>query len=105
MIQAAVYKYTCMLFMQIKLLIIICRYLLRLFPSDSMQSKALVALIQYFRWDTMAILTDNTDYGKCSHYSNLKDTCYGLDKNSQNQQLLDILACNSANRPSFNKWT
>ncbi len=31
----------------------------------------------------------------------LKDACYGLGKNSQNQQLLDILACNSA-RPSFN---
>ncbi len=31
----------------------------------------------------------------------IKDTCYGLGKNSQNQQLLDILACNSANRPSF----
>ncbi len=33
----------------------------------------------------------------------LKDTCYPLGKNSQNQQLLDILACNSANRPPFNK--
>ena len=31
----------------------------------------------------------------------IKDTCYGLGKNSQNQQLLDILACNSASRPSF----
>ncbi len=30
----------------------------------------------------------------------LKDTCYGCGKNSQNQQLLDILACNSANRPN-----
>ncbi len=30
-----------------------------------------------------------------------KDTCYLLGKNSQNQQLLDILACNSANRPSL----
>ena len=35
----------------------------------------------------------------------IKDTCYGLGKNSQNQQPLDILACNSANRPSFNKQT
>ncbi len=32
-----------------------------------------------------------------------KDTCYGLAKISQNQHLMDILACNSANRPSFNK--
>ena len=29
----------------------------------------------------------------------LKDTCFGLGKISQNKQLLDILACNSANRP------
>ncbi len=31
----------------------------------------------------------------------IKDICYGLGKNSQNQQLLDILACNSAKRPSL----
>ncbi len=37
------------------------------------------------------------------HLEILKDTCYRLAKISQNQQLLDILACNLANRPSFNK--
>ncbi len=31
----------------------------------------------------------------------IKDDCYGLGKNNQNQQLLDILACNSANNHSF----
>ncbi len=30
-----------------------------------------------------------------------KDTCYLWGKNSKNPQLLDILACNSANNPSF----
>ncbi len=39
------------------------RYLLRMFPPDSKQSEALVEFIRYFRWDTMALLTDNTDYG------------------------------------------
>ncbi len=33
----------------------------------------------------------------CKIPSTLKDTCYGLGKISQNQQLLDILACNPAN--------
>ncbi len=33
-------------------------------------------------------------------FTQFKDTCYGLGKISQNQQLLDILACNPANRPS-----
>ncbi len=41
------------------------KYLLRMTPPDSQQSHALVDLIKYFRWDTMAILTDNTDYGEC----------------------------------------
>ncbi|XP_074655670.1 glutamate receptor ionotropic, kainate 2-like [Tubulanus polymorphus] len=39
------------------------KYLLRMSPSDSMQSKALVEFIQYFRYDSMAILTDDSDYG------------------------------------------
>ena len=38
--------------------------LLRLSPPDSMQSMALLSFINYFRFDTMAILTDNSDYGK-----------------------------------------
>ena len=33
-------------------------------PPDSKQSEALVEFIRYFRWDTMALLTDNTDYGR-----------------------------------------
>ncbi|XP_064645705.1 glutamate receptor 2-like isoform X2 [Lineus longissimus] len=37
--------------------------LLRMFPPDSKQSLALIDFIQYFRFDTMAILTDTTDYG------------------------------------------
>ena len=40
------------------------RYLLRMLPPDSKQSEALVEFIRYFRWDTMALLTDNTDYGR-----------------------------------------
>ncbi len=40
-----------------------CRLLLRLLPPDSRQSAALVELIRFFRWDTMALLSDNTDYG------------------------------------------
>ena len=35
-----------------------------MFPPDSKQSEALKEFIRYFRWDTMAILTDNTDYGE-----------------------------------------
>ncbi len=30
-----------------------------------------------------------------------KGTCYPLGKNSQNQQLLDILACNSGNKQNY----
>ncbi len=40
---------------------------------------------------------------KINHFK-FKDTCYGLGKNSQNQQLLDILACNPANRPSLSDF-
>ena len=40
------------------------RYLLRMLPPDSKQSEALVEFIRYFRWDTMVLLTDNTDYGR-----------------------------------------
>lgn len=43
--------------------IVVYRYLLRMAPTDALQSEALVDFIKYFRWDTMAILTDNTDYG------------------------------------------
>ncbi len=49
------------------------------------------------RWGHVQILLFSASYIA----SFLKDTCYGLGKNSPNQQLLDILACNSANRPSF----
>ncbi len=34
-----------------------------------------------------------------------KGTCYGLGKKQQNLQLLDVLACNSANTPSFQNPT
>ena len=46
-----------------ELVVLSDRYLLRMFPPDSKQSEALVEFIRYFRWDTMALLTDNTDYG------------------------------------------
>ena len=39
------------------------RYLLRMMSSDAVQTVAVVDLINHFRWDTLAILTDNTDYG------------------------------------------
>ncbi len=35
----------------------------------------------------------------------LKDTCYALSKNITSQQLLDIQAYNSANKPSFQNLT
>ncbi len=34
-----------------------------------------------------------------------KDTCYVWGKSQQNLQLLDVLACNSANKPSFSNPT
>lgn len=39
------------------------KYLLRMASPDNEQSAALADFISYFRWDTMAMLTDNTDYG------------------------------------------
>ncbi len=53
----------------------------------------------------LLFIRNSLDVGWLCSYNLIKDTCYGLGKNSQNQQPLDILACNSANRPSFNKWT
>ncbi len=38
-------------------------------------------------------------------FSWFKDTCYAWCKKQQNLQLLDILACNSANKPSFQNPT
>ncbi|CAH1790253.1 unnamed protein product [Owenia fusiformis] len=38
-------------------------YLVRLSAPDSLQSQALVDLVKWFRWDTVAILSDNSDYG------------------------------------------
>ncbi|ELU10746.1 hypothetical protein CAPTEDRAFT_92710, partial [Capitella teleta] len=49
-------------------------YLIRMAPPDSEQSEALVDFMKYFRWDTLAILTDNTDYGKYRIYA----PCIGL---------------------------
>ena len=37
--------------------------------------------------------------------TDLKGTCNPLGKNSPNQQLLDILTCNSGNKPSFKNPT
>ena len=48
------------------------RYLLRNMASDAMQSRALVDFVKYFRWDTVAILTDSTDYGECDTLSAVK---------------------------------
>ncbi|XP_074661552.1 glutamate receptor ionotropic, kainate 2-like [Tubulanus polymorphus] len=38
-------------------------YLVRLLPSDILQSMALVDLVKYFGWKKMAIITSNSDYG------------------------------------------
>ena len=43
----------------------------------------------------------NNSYGKMLKLVELRDTCYALGKKKQNLQLLYILACNSADKPSF----
>ncbi|KAK2143964.1 hypothetical protein LSH36_796g00020 [Paralvinella palmiformis] len=39
------------------------KYLLRMMSSDTVQTSVIVNLIRYFRWDTLAVLADSTDYG------------------------------------------
>ena len=41
-------------------------------PPDSKQSEALMEFVRYFRWDTVALLTDNTDYGNIFFTSNIQ---------------------------------
>lgn len=65
------------------------RYLLRIMPPDSMQSRALVDFIKYFRWDTVAILTDSTDYGRW---------CLGLQRIVNN----NIIPCDRGKLPLKN---
>ena len=48
-------------------------YLLRMMAADTMQSEALVDLVETMGWTRMAILTSNTDYGKVSNKVTLKD--------------------------------
>ena len=39
-------------------------YLLRMMAADTVQSQALVSVVERLGWTRMAILTSNTDYGK-----------------------------------------
>ena len=39
-------------------------YLLRMMAADTIQSQALVSVVERLGWTRMAILTSNTDYGK-----------------------------------------
>ncbi len=44
--------------------------------------------------------------GSCRHFDIcIKDTCYACSKKQQNMQPLDIMACNTANKPSFKNLT
>ena len=44
-------------------------YLLRMMAADTIQSQALVDLVEYMGWTRLAILTSNTDYGKQNMHS------------------------------------